>query len=76
VSVDSVDPVAKLTPYDRKEFTTIDWSPQLQVFVAGNTVGVIDLTKVIGLASLTEGRTREEEIRRFESVIHMMSNQE
>jgi dynein intermediate chain 1 len=76
VSVDSVDPVAKLTPYDRKEFTTIDWSPKLPVFVAGNTVGVIYLTKVVGLASLNEGRTRDEEIRRFESVIQMMSNQE
>jgi dynein intermediate chain 1 len=76
VGLDSVDPVAKLPPYDRNEFTTIDWSPQMPVLVAGNTVGVIYLTKVIGLASLTEGRAREVEIRRFESVIQMMFNQE
>jgi hypothetical protein len=76
ISVDSVDPVAKLTPYDRKEFVCIDWSPALPVFVSGNTVGVVYLTKVSGIPSLTEARTRQEELLRFESVIQMMSNQE
>jgi WD40 repeat protein len=76
ISVDSVDPVAKLTPYDKKEFTSIDWSPSLPVFVAGNTVGVVYLTKVVGIASLIAGRTRDEEAKRFISIIQMMSNQE
>jgi WD40 repeat protein len=76
ISVDSVDPVAKLSRYDKKEFTAIDWSPNLPVFVAGNAVGVVYLTKVVGVASLVSGRTREEEAKRFISVIQMMSNQE
>jgi WD40 repeat protein len=76
VSMDSVDPVAKLTPYDKKEFTAIDWSPALPVFVAGNTIGVVYLTKVVGIAALTSGKTKAEEVKRFESVIQMMSNQE
>ncbi|OHT12276.1 Dynein intermediate chain 2, ciliary-related protein [Tritrichomonas foetus] len=76
ISLDSVDPVAKLTPYDKKEFTSLDWSPHLPVFISGNVVGVVYLTKVVGLASLNAGRSREEEIKRFTSVIQMMSNQE
>lgn len=76
ISLDSVDPVAKLTPYDKKEFTALDWSPNLPVFISGNTTGVVYLTKVVGLASLTAGRTKEEEAKRFISVIQTMSNQE
>jgi WD40 repeat protein len=76
ISVDSVDPVAKLTPYDRKKFVCIGWSPARPVFVSGNTVGVVYLTKVAGIPSLTGAKTRQEELLRFESVIQMMSNQE
>jgi WD40 repeat protein len=76
ISVDSVDPVTKLTPYDKKEFVCIDWAPTLPVFVSGNTVGVVYLTKVSGIPSLTEVKTKQEELLRFESVIQMMSNQE
>ena len=76
VSLDSVDPVAKLAPFDKKEFTSLDWSPTLPVFVSGNTSGVVYLTKVVGLASLVANRTREEELKRFQSVIELMSYQE
>ena len=76
VSVDSVDPVAKLSPYDKKEFTSLDWSPTLPVFISGNTAGIVYLTKVVGVESLLTGRTLEEELKRFESVIQLMSNQE
>jgi len=76
VSLDSVDPVAKLTTYEKKEFTAVSWSPKLPIFVCGNSSGVVYLSKVHGLASLTAGRSLEEERARFESVIQMMSNQE
>ena len=76
VSVDSVDPIAKLTTYEKKEFTAIDWSPNLPVFAAGNTSGVVYLSKVVGIQSLLSGKTREEERARFETVIQTMSNQE
>lgn len=76
VSVDSVDPIAKLSTYEKKEFTAIDWSPNLPVFIAGNTSGVVYLSKVVGIASLASGKTKEEEKARFESVIQTMSNQE
>ena len=76
VSLDSVDPVAKLAPFDKKEFNCLDWAPNLPVFVSGNTSGVVYLTKVLGLASLVTQRTREEELKRFDSVIQLMSYQE
>lgn len=76
ISLDSVDPVAKLSPYDKKEFTSLDWSPHLPVFISGTVSGIVYLTKVVGLASLTAGRSKEEEVKRFTSVIQMMSNQE
>jgi WD40 repeat protein len=75
-SMDSVDPVARLQPYDRKEFTSLDWSPDLPVFVAGNSAGVVFLAKAAGIPTLTTCRSSEEEIARFETVIQMMSNQE
>ena len=76
ISLDSVDPVARLSPYDKKEFTSLDWSPHLPVFISGTVGGIVYLTKVVGLASLTSGRSKEEEVKRFTSVIQMMSNQE
>jgi WD40 repeat protein len=76
IAMDSVDPIAQLVPYHKKEFMCIDWSPSLPVFVAGNTVGIVYLTKVVGVSSLVAGRTREEEVKRFTAVIQMMSNQE
>ena len=76
ISLDTVDPIAKLSPYDKKELTSIDWSPVLPVFITGNCSGVIYLTKVVGLASLKAGRSHDDEEKRFESVIQTMSNQE
>ena len=76
VSLDSVDPIAKLTTYEKKEFTAVAWSPKLPIFVAGNTAGVVYLSKINGLPSLISGNNKEQEKIRFESVIQMMSNQE
>ena len=76
ISIDSVDPVTKLQPYDKKEFTSLDWSPHLPVFISGNVSGTVYLTKVVGVNSLTAGRSLDEEIKRFTSVIQLMSNQE
>lgn len=76
ISVDSVDPVAILSTYEKKEFTAIDWSPKLPVFISGNTAGSVYLSKVVGVQSLLSGNSTEEERTRFETVIQTLSNQE
>ncbi|KAH0793205.1 Dynein intermediate chain 2, ciliary-related protein [Histomonas meleagridis] len=76
ISLDSVDPVAKFIPFDKKELTALDWSPKLPVFICGNTNGVIHLAKVVGVQSLVSGNDIEMEKKRFESVIQLISNQE
>lgn len=76
VSLDSVDPIATLKTSDKKEFTCLDFAPDLPVFIAGNSVGVVQLAKVTGVPSLNSGNDHSEEKNRFDKVVQTLSNQE